>query len=831
MYKSGVSKKLALARTALIENITYDLYFDIPEKMTAPIIGRLQLHFSFKNKVAPLVLDFNEAYSKINTVAVAGKAVYWHFENGHIIIPDTCFIGNENVVQISFEAGNSALNRNDEYLYTLFVPDRASTAFPCFDQPDIKGKYKLSLKIPENWEAVANGRMLEKRFWDGKHLYVFNETKPISTYLFAFVVGKFSTIHTFRNGRAMTMYHRETDTAKVAANQDAIYDLHASALSWLENYTNIPLPFEKFDFVLIPSFQFGGMEHVGSILYKSSSLMLDPSATQNQQLGRASLIAHETAHMWFGDLVTMQWFNDVWLKEVFANFMAAKIVNPNFPEINHQLRFLLAHHPAAYSEDRTLGAHPIQQELGNLKNAGMLYGRIIYQKAPIVMNQLEQIVGEEAFKEGLREYLAKYAYSNASWDDLIKILDDKVPINLREWSEAWVKEGGMPHFTVSTQVENNEIKSLKIRQKSTTSQGKFWQQHTNATMSYGSDIEAFPVVIDGKSTELKAVVGKRKPDFILPNSNGMGYGFFNLDKDSKKYLIKNVYLIEDDLLRGGAWTALYEEMLREGISYKAFMQAILKAIPYENEPLNTQNILGYLDEVYWKFYRAKERKALAPTIEDLLWKIMDASPGQSAKSAYFKTYLSIAQSEEAITRLKLIWEGDLLMNDIVLSENDFTKIACELALRDIDRADDLLQRQIQRIKNPDRRERLAFIIPALSNKQTDRDRFFESLKNKENRNHEPWVLEALGYLHHPLRAKFAEKYIEDSLVLLEEIQRSGDIFFPKRWLVATFSGHQSKSAAAVVKKFLKDRPTYPYRLKNKILQAADMLFRVSSIGK
>src|SRR4029079_1381291 len=135
------------------------------------------------------------------------------------------------------------------------------------------------------------------------------------------------------------------------------------------------------------------MEHPGSFFYNAWTLLLDESATENQMLNRASTIAHETSHMWFGDLVTMQWFNDVWMKEVFANFMAAKIVNPAFPKLNHDLRFLTEHYPAAYSVDRTEGTHPIRQELANLNEAGSLYGAIIYDKAPIVMRQLERLVG------------------------------------------------------------------------------------------------------------------------------------------------------------------------------------------------------------------------------------------------------------------------------------------------------------------------------------------------------------------------------------------------------------------------------------------------------
>ena len=191
------------------------------------------------------------------------------------------------------------------------------------------------------------------------------------------------------------MFHRETDAQKVARNRDAIFDLHAAALDWMEQYTGIPYPFGKFDFVLVPAFQFGGMEHPGAIFYNACGLMLDESATENQKLDRASTIAHETSHMWFGDLVTMRWFDDVWMKEVFANFMAAKIVNPSFPNINHELRFLLAYYPSAYDVDRTAGTNPIRQPLANLDEAGTLYGAIIYQKAPIVMRQLETLVGAD----------------------------------------------------------------------------------------------------------------------------------------------------------------------------------------------------------------------------------------------------------------------------------------------------------------------------------------------------------------------------------------------------------------------------------------------------
>ena len=294
------------------------------------------------------------------------------------------------------------------------------------------------------------------------------------------------------------MLHRETDAAKVARNRDAVFDLHASALAWLERYTGIPYPWGKFDFLLVPSFQFGGMEHAGAIFYNASSLLLDPSATQNQKLGRASLIAHETAHMWFGDLVTMRWFNDVWMKEVFANFMAAKIVNPSFPEINHDLRFLLAHYPSAYEIDRTPGTNAIRQPLDNLNEAGSLYGAIIYQKAPIVMRQLEGILGEDAFREGLREYLRAHRFANATWPDLITLLDARTPEDLSAWSRAWVEEAGRPIVATELRVDNGRIASLAFVQRDPVARrGLVWNQRLQVTLGLPGGLRTLPVRIAG----------------------------------------------------------------------------------------------------------------------------------------------------------------------------------------------------------------------------------------------------------------------------------------------------------------------------------------------
>ena len=456
----------------------------------------------------------------------------------------------------------------------------ARLAFPCFDQPDLKARYTLALEIPAGWEALSNGAESERGAQGNRVTIRFAETQPIPTYLFAFAAGRFQIEIAERNGRRFRMFHRETDAAKVARNREAIFDLHASALEWLERYTAIPYPFGKFDFLLVPSFQFGGMEHPGSIFYNASGLLLDPSATQNQKLGRASVIAHETAHMWFGDLVTMRWFNDVWMKEVFANFMAAKIVNPSFPEINHELRFLLSYYPAAYDVDRTAGTNAIRQRLDNLNEAGSLYGAIIYQKAPIVMRQLEMIVGEASFRDGLRDYLKAHAFGNATWPDLIRVLDARTPQDLDAWSHAWVDEAGRPIIETQARVVNDRIVELAFAQKDPVqNRGLVWTQRMEIALGYDSGIRKVPVTLSSTRLSVSGARDLPAPRFILPGGGGIAYGGFVIDKTSRDYLLEHLADVPDALTRGSALVTLWEDMLDGPTSPAAMMDVLVSALP------------------------------------------------------------------------------------------------------------------------------------------------------------------------------------------------------------------------------------------------------------
>ncbi|NER12857.1 peptidase M1 [Leptobacterium flavescens] len=821
----GIPLEIAQYRKQHYSDIRYRLMFDIPADKNEKINAKETINLEINEVSRPLIIDFNEDASHLKAIRVNGNEIEIDHRNEHIIIAEDNLKKGANEVEIDFVAGELSLNRNEDFLYTLLVPDRASTVFPCFDQPDLKSTYELSLKVPESWNTLANGNLKEKTQEAGKTVYHFNTSDKMSTYLFSFVAGVFTEVTQNPGHFEMTLLHREDNEERLEASTDEIFKIHERSLSFLEDYTAYKFPFQKLDFATIPGFQYGGMEHVGAIQYRQSSLFLDENATESRKLGRARLIAHETAHMWFGDLVTMKWFNDVWMKEVFANFMADKIVNPTFPDINHKLQFLTAHYPSAYSEDRTEGATPIRQYLDNLKNAGTLYGRIIYNKAPIMMRQLETLIGEDNFRDGIREYISTYANNNADWPELISILDTRTPADLKKWSEVWVNQPGRPKFTYELKTSDGTIESFRVDQQAEDGSDKLWTQLFDIAFVYGDEIRTAKANIEGKSTEIPEVKGWKTPDDIIFNYNGIGYGIFPLQKDN----IEAIPAIQDPVARAQSYLNLYENMLDGEVAPIKVMNVLRNSLSSEKEELILSLIVGQLRTIFWTYISSEQRDKLVDDLEAQLRNELYKNTEGNIKRTVFGLYRSLAYNEKGQELLYKLWNENEKIKGLNLSNNDLSQIAASLAIYRHPEAESILDKATDDIKNADRRKRFEFLRPSLSNDTAVRDAFFESLRDAKNREKEAWVLTSLGYLNHPLRAASSEKYINTSLELLEEIQLTGDIFFPKRWLVNTVGAFSSENAYREVRAFLDRHPDYNPVLKAKLLQAADPLFRAQKI--
>jgi len=802
LTESGVSKALAVSRKDNMSGLEYKLSFSIPSEKDSSVSGTASLKFTQREK-REIIIDFKSEPAAVKSLSVNGKDREYTFENEHIVIPRSAGKSGENVVDIEFTAGDQSLNRQQEYLYTLLVPDRARTLFPCFDQPDLKATYTLSLEIPQGWEGVANANVslrdtVSKK---GRAILEFNQTEPIPTYLFSFVAGKLQKLTKERNGRSISIYHRETDPKKIS-QCDTISSQIFMSLEWLENYTAIKYPFSKYDIIILPGFQYGGMEHMGATLYADRTMFVDENATIGEHLNRAKLIAHETAHMWFGDYVTMEWFNDVWIKEVFANWFASRMIAPFYPEINHKLNFLNSYYPSSYSEDRTNGSNPVQQELDNMNNAGLVYGNIIYNKAPIVMDMLVKKVGEDNFQKGIRQYLAKYAYSNATWSDLISILDELTVEDLSAWSNVWIKERGMPTITSRLSAD-----TILLEQSDPFNRGIRWEQPLKFEMA-----------------------GK----FIIPNTDGCGYGYFQLDSLTSDFILNSLSnyssgknaelpLLNDVVTRGSLLITLYENLLNGTILPDKFARAMYEYLPQEENTLLFTRAIGYLSATYTKYLC---KNGANEELEQNLWNLIENNKNVQHKTLALRVFMDVVNSAKGVERLFSLWSKPESLSSVKLGERDLIKASYELMLRLPEKYTQIIELQLSRITNPDRKREFKYVIPALSSDKAVRDSVFNSLLKEENRNVEPWTSTSLSYLNNYLRDMNSVEYIAPGLNVLKEIQRTGDIFFPTDWLRALLGGHNSLEALQVVEEFLSANPDYPPMLRNKILQQSDHLYRL-----
>ncbi len=327
--------------------------------------------------------------------------------------------------------------------------------------------------------------------------------------------------------------------------------------------------------------------------------------------------------------------------------------------------------------------------------------------------------------------------------------------------------------------------------------------------------------------EIPELKGKAKPLFILQNSSGIGYGVFGIDTGA----MSNFSLIKDPVSRASAYISLYENMLGgRSVSPEEALQFFAEQLQKETTELNVRLIAGYISTIYWEFLPESKRLKISDTLENTVWQALQAQTAKNNKKILFDCYQGIFQSQQAYNTLYKIWESKVAPQDVSLNDEDFTNLALSLSLRNKDNKD-LLQKQLDRITNTDRINRFKIIMKAASSDQKTRDEFFNGLVQKENRANESAVGAALGYLHHPLRQQTSIHYLPESLELLQEIQKTGAIFFPDNWLRSTFGNYQDPKALEAVNQFLMKNPDYNPILKNKILQATDNLKRAQILVK
>lgn len=796
MLAKGVSKELADHRKANISNVVYDLTFNIPSDPNQRVTGKAVIRFDLKVR-EDLVLDFQGDFDgtcyyftgKKENKRRAAEAFY---QNEHIIIPMKALKEGKNKIELSFTSLDKALNRNEDYMYTIFVPDLARSVFPCFDQPDLRAVFVTTLNVPNGWKTMTSDNICQ-----------------LPTYLYSFVAGNFNEKTGSREGKPIRALYRETDPDKVA-QLDKVFDEVGQSVKWMEGYTSIACPFQEYGLVILPNYQFGGMEHPGAIQLSDRRVFLEKNATQEDELARMELIAHETAHLWFGDLVSLKWFEDVWAKEVLASFMAAKITRRHYNTVDHDLNFLKTYQNAAICVDRTEGTHAIAQELNNLNHASLLYDDIIYDKAPVMMRMLEQVMGAPSLQNGLNKYLVKYQFNNASWDDLLTMLDKEAPsAGVRRFSDIWVKQKGMP--IISTAYRNGEV---VVTQTDPFNRGIFWPQKFQVRAIYDLG-ESKTITFDMQKPTMTYRLNKR-PDYLVPNSDGKGYGRFALDDEYVNKMPKRLITTRNDLSRYALLLAIHDNYLMGKIPPSHFGE-LFRMMVREKNPLIMSTAIDHMFKIV-DDVKEDQRAALELCVMDLLTE----NKTKECHQFVIRKMTNYASSPEVLDQLERIWTRH---NDPLLNEHDYMEIAYRLAIMHPKQWQEFLLTQRSRLQTEELRKEFDYVGRACNPNPDERTALFNKLLRPENRQQEPWAIHTLRLLNSDVFEPQSNSYIEPSLKSLEYLQQTSDIFFPSKWMNALMAGHKSKEAVRIIEQFLTANPNYPDNLKNKVLSASWILMK------
>ncbi|MBC7931864.1 MAG: ERAP1-like C-terminal domain-containing protein [Rubrivivax sp.] len=854
----GVPRELARRRAAHYGGVHYAL--DINLEPGAELLkGKIKITVTLNAPVGDLVFDWRvsdkkvDPRSRISDIRANGRKVDdAQFINEHIVIPDSHLTTGANTVEMNFASPISAsgsavtryLDREDksEYVYTLFVPSDASTAFPCFDQPDLKARFRLTATVPQAWKIISNTHVYEtlvSRCVQGMPcpwIARFDETEPLSTYQFAFAAGPFAEFEDQSSPYKTRLFVRKSKAERAKKELAEVFRLNREALKFFEDYFDHKFPYPKYDLVLIPEFAYNGMEHAGATFLREEGVLFPSDPTAGDIAARAETMLHEAAHQWFGDLVTMRWFDDLWLKEGFATFMAYKAVEALMPQYNAWKVFHLRTKPLAYLTDVTKGTTPIFQEIPNLSAAKSAYGNIVYRKAPSILRQAEFYLGQKQFQRAVRLFVKEHAYANATWEDLVSAFERTSGRRLDAWAAAWVKRRGMPDVRVRWGVNRRgQIIRFEIEQRDAIGEGGAWPMKVKLLLAptvSSARPETLTVTLDGAGpTRVKEALGKPGPAFVFANFEDYGYGRFLLDDASRAYVVQHLGSIEDDFLRALLWDSLWDSVREAELAPADFITLAIENAPRERDDVMLGFILARVQTAFLRYLSDEQRIALAPELLRFLEEGMTSAGTVGERITYFRTFREVATTEGALAKLSDIYDGKLQVPGMTLRSRDRFDIARVLLAqtpqardsRDVKLAEQLLKRAAEQDASDDGR-RYAYAAEAARPDASVKKRYFDQYLGDKDLA-ESWIEASFGPFNTPGQSALTLPYLGDALAELPTLKRTRKIFFVNGWLAAFIGGQCDERAAATVRDFLARRPALDRDLRLKVLEAADGLER------
>lgn len=566
------------------------------------------------------------------------------------------------------------------YLYTQFEPNDAQRMFACFDQPDLKATFTFSVNAPSEWEVISNSPVASRvagvttgTTWN------FAPTPRISTYITALVAGPYHYVHDVHDGKEkqipLGLYCRKSLAPFLDA--DNIFEVTKQGFTFFEEEFGLAYPFEKYDQLAVPEFNAGAMENSGCVTFAEDYFVFRSKVTDRSYNWRANTILHEMAHMWFGDLVTMQWWDDLWLNESFAEWASYLALGRATRFTNAQTVFSAERKNWAYRQDQLSSTHPIVGEVPDLMAARTNLDGITYAKGASALQVLSNYCGEKEFLAGLRIYFAKHAWGNARLNDLLSEISKASGRDLTSWAASWLQTAGVNTLRPEVVIDGDTYASVAIKQEPPRIPvgSADLRPHRFAIGLYDLKNDALVlrkrevVDMDGERIDVPALAGEKVADLMLLNDGDMTYAKIRFDERSVETLIGNLGAMKDSLNRALCWSAAWD-MLRDGeLPASEYVPMVLNALESEDDVAVVQNTLGQLETAVELYASPAKRDALRRQVGGKLSALVDsAEAGSDHQLAFVRSLAAFASTDSEFAQLESIYKGTKVPSGLAVDQ-------------------------------------------------------------------------------------------------------------------------------------------------------------------
>jgi aminopeptidase N len=695
-----LTKDEAFARSKQVAHVTYGLWFGLEDEHQ-DFEGRSVVTFELRTKAKDhgrdIFLDFANGTIRsivLNGVTLSDITSKDRYDGNRIHFKLSELQPTTNRVEISFlhpySHNGHGLHRFKDpvdqavYLYSDLEPYYAHEIFPCFDQPDLKAAFELTVETPEDWQVVANTLEREVTKVDGRKSWAFPPTPLLAPYVFALIAGEYTSWKADADGIPMRLFARKS--LKEYVDSKEWFDITRKGLDFYSVEFGYPYPYSKYDQILVPEFDAGAMENAAAITF-SERMAYRTKVTRDRHEGRANTILHEMAHMWFGDLVTMKWWNGLWLNESFATFMSSLASSETLPIEGMKPETAWANFFEtkmwAYNEDQLITTHPIDQPVPDTDHAFSSFDGITYGKGASVLKQLRYYLGEDDFREGIQRYFQRYALRNTTLSEFMKMLAEASGKDLTAWQEAWLMTSGVNSISVDWACDPaaGTITKFDLIQKPAEI-GIVLRPHRTEIALYSAKFapkDVIPVSYSDAKTTVTEAIGKPCPAAVYPNVGDYDYVKVELDPVSKKLVSEHLSEVPDRLTREMLWLTLWDAVIDGNLPPTDYTDTVLTQLDTEKDPVVTKQVLttlirsrlGYPSAV--KFMTAEQRANYLPKIEALsLKKLRSNSTAQRAggdnQLVWFDAFLESARSMESLEYIKKLLEGKAKISGLKIDQ-------------------------------------------------------------------------------------------------------------------------------------------------------------------